>query len=96
MKKHNSLLKAQKVKDGTKPAISLNPVLSAAASTELDTKHKKKKTKIFKDGERGLLLLEALELIWYMEQGYSMQGKAKEFMKKCNYDFYNREPKFIK
>lgn len=43
-----------------------------------------------------LLLLEALELIWYMEQGYSMQGKAKEFMKKCNYDFYNRDPKFIK
>ena len=27
MKKHNSLLKAQKVKDGTKHAISLNPVL---------------------------------------------------------------------
>jgi len=42
MKKHNSLLKAQKVKDGTKPAISLNPVLSAAASTNLNSEDKKK------------------------------------------------------
>jgi len=31
MKKHSSKLKAQTVKDGTEPAISLNPVLSAAA-----------------------------------------------------------------
>jgi hypothetical protein len=42
MKKRNSLLKAQTVKDGTEPAISLNPVLSAAASTNLQSKHKKK------------------------------------------------------
>lgn len=48
MKKQNSLLKAQKVKDGTKPAISLNPVLSAAASTELPTKHKKRKQKFLR------------------------------------------------
>lgn len=32
MKKHNSLLKAQMFEDGTTTAISLNPVLSAAAS----------------------------------------------------------------
>jgi len=42
MKNHSSLLKAQTVKDGTEPAISLNPVLSAAAFTELKSKHKKK------------------------------------------------------
>lgn len=93
---NGSNITAQMALRSGSPAISFKPLLSAAASTELSTKHKKNKTKKFKVGERGLLLLEALELIWYMEQGYAMQGKAKDFMKKCNYDFYNREPKFIK
>lgn len=38
MIKHNSKLEARMFEDGTTPAISLNPVLSAAASTEFDTK----------------------------------------------------------
>ena len=53
-------------------------------------------TKKIKNGECKILLLEALELIWYMEHGYSMQKHAKVLMDKCNYDFYNREHKFVK
>ena len=37
-------------------AISFNRVLSAAASTTVHSEDKKKKTKIFKDGERGQYL----------------------------------------
>jgi hypothetical protein len=37
MKKHNSILKAQEAKDGTKPAISLNPVLSSRCGQSTDS-----------------------------------------------------------
>lgn len=37
------------------------------------------------------LLKEALELIWFMETNFQKQKEAKEFMKKCNYDFYNKD-----
>jgi hypothetical protein len=43
MMKHSSLLKAQMFKDGTEPAISLNPVLSATASTNFNRSTRKKK-----------------------------------------------------
>lgn len=37
------------------------------------------------------LLKEALELIWLMENGFHKQKEAKEFMKKCNFDWYNKD-----
>lgn len=46
MKAHTNI-EAPKVNDGTKPAISFNNMLPAAASTELSTKHKKNKNKKF-------------------------------------------------
>ncbi len=43
MKKNNSLLKTQMFQYGTELAISLNPVLSAAASTNFNRGTRKKK-----------------------------------------------------
>jgi len=41
--------------------------------------------------DRDELLKEALEIIWYANQGYFIQDRATEFMKKLKYDYYNRE-----